>query len=402
MKIRGSALIIKFLATLFIARYLGLEELGFYGLVTAATIIIPLLLGLGLAYTISRKAVTASLEEVVSDLKNFGKFFFFIYLIPASLSVAYGVSINQLTLYVLVLIVICFEHVNGFSYQLLQNISRPVSANFNHFIRSSAWLILYMPLAYLYPQLRDIGWLMLFWAFGSLLAFCHFFYLVKDWPWKSSLTQTRLLPWIKKEFYNSYRAYLIGVFESVGMYLDRYMIGLFLGLEMVGVYVFFWQITSAMNNLLSTGVVQVTRPKLVKAFKDKSETYEKVYIKCLQSAVLGALLASFTSVVGLFLLLPYMQRPLVEQYFPIYYLMLLAFMGSVIKEVQKLKFYSQHRDDITLKVSFVTLLSSCIFTSILVVSSGVWGAGVAMTLVALSSVLVQAYEAKKLKAVTHL
>jgi len=79
MKIRGASLVAKFLLTLFIARFMGFEQLGLYGLITAATIWAPVVLGLGITYTLSRHAVTQTTGEVTAALRQYGRFLSAIY-----------------------------------------------------------------------------------------------------------------------------------------------------------------------------------------------------------------------------------------------------------------------------------------------------------------------------------
>lgn len=395
MKIRGSSLIIKFIFTIFVARYLNLEVLGFYGLLSAATIVVPILLGLGLGYTLCRRAVTATLEAIVIDLKYYGLFFILIYALPAAASVVIGLVYEKMILSVSVLLIIILEHLNGSSYQLLLNLSRPVSANILHFLRTTVWAVLFMIFAFLIVDLRNLEMLLLFWGCGSAFSLLCFAFLIRNWPWGAVDTSGSFISWLKSELQSSKSAYFNGVFETTSIYLDRYLIGFFLGLELTGVYVFFWQITSALGNLLWTGVVQVTRPKMVKSFKNQDGEYEQIYNRCLLQALIGALLASGISIVALDILIPYLQKPLVEEYFGIYYLMVLAFLLTVVKETQKLRFYSKHRDDLTLKTSGIALLSTGLFTYVLVLYEGLWGAGVAVVLAVFMSVAMQAFYRKK-------
>lgn len=395
MKIRGSSLIIKFIFTIFVARYLNLEVLGFYGLLSAATIVVPVLLGLGLGHTLCRRAVTSTLDALVIDLKYYGLFFILIYALPAIASIVVGLLYEKMILSVSVFLIIILEHLNGSSYQLQMNLSRPVSANILHFIRTTVWAVLFMIFVFFLVDFRNLETLLLFWACGSAFSLLCFAFLIKDWPWNAVDASGSFISWLKSDVQSSKSAYFNGVFETTSMYLDRYLIGFFLGLELTGVFVFFWQITSALGNLLWTGVVQVARPKLVKSYKSQDGEYENIYKKCLVQALIGATLASGVSIMALYMLLPYIQKPLVEEYFGIYYLMVFAFLLTVVKETQKLRFYSQHRDDLTLKTSIVALVGACCLTYVFVVYAGLWGAGLAMILSSLSWVAMQALYRKK-------
>ena len=360
INIRGSSLVLKFVFTLFLAKYLGLEALGFFGLVTASTIVVPMFLSFGLGYVLCRRAVTSTPVDLVLDTKFYWLFTAFSYFPLIVIVCVYGQINGNPVLWISVVLVVCFEHLNTTAYQLLQNLSRPIAANILHFVRNTIWAAVFMLIAFLWPNTRNIEYLMIFWVFGSALSFSQFLWLIKDWPWSTPMPKSGFLLWLKKELPVSKSAYILGVFDTLSTYQDRYLIGWFIGLELVGVFVFFWQITSALSNLLWTGIVQVTRPKLVKAFNSSDPSYNNIYHSCLFHALLGAVLASVFSIVALIFLLPYLNKPLVSDMFGVYYLMLIAFLLSVIRETQKLKFYSQHRDDIIAKINAITFLSASV------------------------------------------
>lgn len=398
MTIRASSLGIKFISTLYIARFLGLEALGLYGLITAASIVIPNIIGLGIGYTVCRRAVTATPEELVIDLKYYLRFFCICYFLVIAGAVVFGSYQDNLFFCVAVILIICFEHLNGSSYQLQQNLSMPISANILHFIRSSLWVIAFIAISFFYEPGRNIETLLVLWILGSAFSFACFIWLIKDWPWQKPLPQESTIFWVINEFKISHKAYFSGLTEAISMYQDRYLFGFFLGLELTGVFVFYWQLTSALGNLLYTGIAQVMRPEMVRSYKNKDSNFEKIYKKCLLLSLVGGTSASLVSIIVLKSILPFLQKPMVEEYFYIYYIMVLTFNISIVREIQKIWFYSQHRDDLILNVNLITLIGSTILILVFISLAGLWGACLSVLIMTACSVAIQTYYKIKLKA----
>lgn len=117
--LRGTALVAKFALTLFIARFIGLEALGAYGLVVGLAAVIPAIASLGLINTLSRNAVTQTLDEVTVILYRYGKLQIAIYgsaIVAALLSAL----VWQHWLFAVVVVAIAFsEQINDDLFMVL-------------------------------------------------------------------------------------------------------------------------------------------------------------------------------------------------------------------------------------------------------------------------------------------
>jgi hypothetical protein len=98
MAMRGFLLVIKFLLTLFITHYLNFTALGIFGLLSAAGIMAPSILGFGIMYNICRHAVTKNLTQITQDIKFYGKFISLLYAVPLIACFVYGIISNQVFL----------------------------------------------------------------------------------------------------------------------------------------------------------------------------------------------------------------------------------------------------------------------------------------------------------------
>ena len=389
MALRGVSLVTKFVLTLFIARFMGFETLGLYGLIAAAAVMAPGFLGLGLIQTISRKAVTQSLEEVTLGLAYYSRFIIALYVFIFIGMIAIGIVTDKVFLSVIVTIIVFLEHVNGDLYQLLLNLSRPFTANFLHFLRAALWAVIFMALSFFYPSLRTIELLLMGWAGGSVCALLVFAWFSRRWPWKS---KPRILPlhkWIREEFSQARILYMTGFANTGSQYLDRYVVTFFLGLDLTGVYVFFKQVSSALSNLLYTGVIQIARPKMVKAHKEGLSTYASIYRSCLKHSVLASIAMGLVAGFCMDALMPYIDKPLATKWFPILWIILIGFVLNIAAQVRNLVFYSRHKDSLSLKVYLGVFVGSALFNMILIPFLGLWGAGLSLVLVALLRLTLQ-------------
>jgi O-antigen/teichoic acid export membrane protein len=388
MSMRALTLVVKFVATLFIAKYIGLDALGIYGLIAAAGIVAPALLGLGIMPSISRAAVKQAVADTKNELVRYFSYLSILYSIIAfGLAIYCGIN-GKWLMAGLILLVVLLEHINGECYQLMINLSRPVLADSLHFIRSASWLLIYMLLASVIVSLRNMEALLIAWILGagiSVLVYALVFVRMD-----STSTENSFWHWLKFRSKQSSGLYLNGIATTGASYSDRYIIGAFLNLELTGVYLFFWQIQSALSNLIYTGLVQVARPGLIRNF-DQAEPDWKMVSRLLRNTSVVAVIFSIIALVLIGLALPYLKMPLVSEYYSLFALILLAFIFNVIAEAQVLVFYSQYKDRQVLMITlvvFATNLLGCIGS---IPFWGLWGAAITAILSSLVRLSLQAW-----------
>jgi len=390
MSMRGITLLVKFFSTLFVAKYLGLDALGIYGLVAAAGILAPAILGLGIMPSISRAAVKQSLGETKNELTRYFIYLSIIYFIAVTGVVIYCLMKGEWMFASLILLVIFFEHINGECYQLMINLSRPLLADSLHFIRSASWLLIYMLVASVIVSWRNMETLLIAWIMGSGLSAIIYIFVFSRMP--STSTKLKISPgsWLGLRSKQASGLYLNGVATTGASYSDRYVIGAFLNLELTGVYLFFWQIQSALSNLIYTGVIQVARPALIKNFDQPQPDWQIVW-NLLRLTSIAAVSFSILALIGIALALPYLHMPLVSEYYGLFALVLIAFIFNVIAEAQVLVFYSQYKDH---QVLLITLAVFAINISICLIGVplwGLWGAAIAAISASLTRLCLQTW-----------
>ena len=391
MGMRGTSLVVKFLFTLFVARFMGFDVLGSYGLVASTSIIASLFFGLTLIHTISRNAVTQTHEEICQNLRYYGLYILGVYSVLFICSYIIGHFFSETLLFTLILSVILLEHINGDFYRLFLNLSQPFIANLLHFFRTATWMIIYMLLASFIEEVRTLNWLMVFWILGNLISISCTLYMMRDWPWTGLKLDTPLFQWVKIEFSFARNQHITGVLTALSQYWGHFLISIFLGLELTGVYVFFMQVQSALMNLVCTGVLQIARPKLVRAFKKKSNEYMDIFFKCLRDTSLVTSLMALAAWPMIYITIQYLDKPLAITWFPIFSYVLLLFMTKMIYETLNLIFYSQYRDDIVLKISIVSILLSLVLNTLAVMLFSLWGAVLSQIMVMVVIIVMQIY-----------
>jgi O-antigen/teichoic acid export membrane protein len=345
---RGATLLFKFSLTLFLAHFVGLEALGTYGLIAGLAAVVPTLASLGLIGGLCRNAVTQNLAEVIEALRTYWLLQAAIYATAVVAALASATVLEGWPFVLAVVLILAFEQINDDLFTLLNNLRYPVLANILMFARTTGWMSAFMALAVLYPSLRNIGDLLLFWMAGALTTVIGFGYAIRDWPWTSSGSANPKPTSLRRLFKQSWLLYVNNIANIAGQYLDRYLIGAFLGLELTGVYVLFWSIGNALSNLISTSIIQPVWPNLISAHNEEDPVFWQLFRSTLAQTLAGSVIVAIAAGAVVEMMVSYLGRPLAVQWSPALWIVLLGFVLRMWYEVQGAVFYSRHQDKLTL------------------------------------------------------
>lgn len=377
--LRGGLLIARFLLALFIARFIGLEELGIYGLISGAAAVLQIALRCGVFSKLSRDAVHNDRRALINDLRHYGSGALTLYglLLPVAIAAGYYVGHTHLAL--LVLAVIMVEHAISDVVSLMTNLDRPASANVLYAFQSAAWIYLYIALAWIFPALRSLDWLLAFWICGSLLALTFAASLTRRWPWAEGFRTPLQWSWFRDNARASWRLYLSEVVAVLTLYVDRYLVSLFLSLELVGVFVLFWQMASAVANLVGAGILQVYRPRLIRAgYRDSTADFKSLYQESLLHSLAAGALLSVMAAAAAYYLVPYSKQPLAMEYLPLLGLMLLCLQVRIWADAAKNAAYARHLDHLTMQSHLLSLITGAGLSLALIPNYGLYGVIVPM------------------------
>ncbi|MCK7472605.1 MAG: hypothetical protein MZV49_01555 [Rhodopseudomonas palustris] len=249
----------KFGLAIFIGRYLDLAALGLYGLFAGAIAIAPVVVSMGLVHVIMREAVTLPRNQLVNHLRHYWLFVIAVYGVLLVLTALAVALLGASPLLILVLLIILFEHLGNDVFQLFTNLELPVIANVSTFLRGAAWILVYVPLAIAVPELRNMAALLSFWLAGSIASFLLFVWASRGWPWRATFAMPFHSAFIRLTIKRSFIIYVSDLAFIGSQFIDRYLVTLFLGLELTGVYFLYWSVANAVTTLVSITTLRVQR-----------------------------------------------------------------------------------------------------------------------------------------------
>lgn len=372
--LRGLTLVAKFALTLFIARFIGLDALGKYGLVVGLAAVIPAITSLGLINTLSRNAVTQTLGEVTGLVYRYSRVQIAIYGAALVAVLASALVWDHWPFAVVVLAIVFFEQINDDLFMVLTHLRHPRIANILIFIRAAAWICLFIPLAFAFPSLQTLSVIWAFWLGGGVVALVCFAYATRHWPWWWPTFRPDGDRWLIRTLRQSWVLYSINIANIVGQYVDRFIVSLIMGLEYTGAYVLFWSIGNALCNLVITGVIQVAEPHLIIAHRERSASYWRLFRRLMAEAVGGAFVLAIVAGAFVYVALPYLDRPLATEFLPVLWLILGGVLLRVAYEVQGVVFYSRHQDRLTLATGLLIVAVTVTLNPILLPWLSLYGA----------------------------
>ena len=271
---RGLTLIGRFVLTIYISKYIGLEAMGAYGLLAGALAIAPAVMGLGLNYYVNRDIVGEPLDIALRQARD-RLTVSMIMAIAAALIFMAGQELGwtgaKLPLVIIAIIIIgeCLAFDIHFT---LISLGHPIAANTVMFLRTSLWVFPVAAMGIFFPQWRTMNGIWFGWLAGIAIYFAYLAVMIRKWPLKSfkqaPLDAERLKITIsrgKLVYFND--ICLVGL-----MFTDRFIINHFLGLHEAGEYVYFMSFGYAIYTLCFTSISQIYVPQMVLAAKNNNMT----------------------------------------------------------------------------------------------------------------------------------
>lgn len=383
--LRASSLAAKFALTLFIAKFMSLEDLGLYGLIAVGGTLVPALFGLGLNGPASRSAVGAQTAEAVRIASSRMAITVLLHLLFTPIAVAiavYALPAHYTPLVIVVAVVLVLENLACDVHSVLLARFRATLAAVLLFIRSGAWPFFFIAAAWLYPSLRTVEVIVAFWLASLVALFATLVVMAsvaRYWRW------VRFDPALIRQFFRrSTNFYLSDIGQSGVLYLDRFLVTSFLGLEAAGVYTFFWSLTNAVNSLILNAVTTPLGPTVISAVK----LGERL-------AIVNACRTLFKEVslwcvglsVGLFCVMPvilwHLGNSKISDHKLVFVAMLIATVLRTVSEAADSVLYAYHADRKLALISLSAVAVSALSITALAPWLGLLGAALAMCCVAL-------------------
>lgn len=373
----------KFALAVYMARYLGLGDVGVFGLLVGATTGIQAVFGFGLSDWMTRKVVGLDRAQAIP-------------LAMARLALSVGVEIliqaviwsllavlgflPAPTTVLLIAGILLLEHIAYDLYAIEIGRERTGPANLQFFLRSGAWPPVVILVGLLIPSARTLDMVLLGWLGGLLLMLASALVTsLRGGRWRHLGFNWRGLD----EGFRVGIPFWIAETGQIGnLYLDRFLVSAFLGLELTGVYTFFWSYANVVHTLAVNGIVQPQVPKLVAADAsgDRGRFEAERRRIMAESRVWGLLLAGSVGI-ALPFLLPWVDRPMLAQNLWIFAIVLVATLARMAADTAGFLLYSLHRDREIATTSIAGVLIAAALNLALIPQFGILGASVAYLLV---------------------
>jgi O-antigen/teichoic acid export membrane protein len=268
MALRVATLGSRFVLTIYLAKSLGFEDLGVFGFVMGLVGVVPPLTGWGVNYFLGREVVGRSLDDAAVIIRDR------LVVTAASLAaivplapVVYALSDNlPADRIALVTLIVVAETISADLQPPLISLGMSLFANVMLFVRTSAWLYIYIPLATIMPSYRTLDTAFGLWlAFNFIQFMLLYIVVLKHIDLRRLLTERIHF----RQMFSSIRSGLQIYANDVGtagmLYIDRYFVAAILGNHALGIYTLYWSIANGLNALISSGIIQPATPVLVLA-----------------------------------------------------------------------------------------------------------------------------------------
>ena len=262
MSLRTLILAGKFVLGILIARYGSTSDLGIYGLMTAAISIGFTLVGLDF-YVYSTREI-AGAPPAVQACRIRDQFCFHLSTYPTALlacAVLFAIGFLPLSCLLWFYMILPLEHVAQELYRMLIALCKPTLANTALFIRSAGWIYIYAIALFLHRRPVSLQEIWRAWALGCLGGILLSLWSLRHLPWAQARTVAIDAFWIRRGLSTGLLFFAGTLAALAGSYVDRYVLNRYLGVEAVGIYTFFISISTAMANLIETGVVNFIFPQ---------------------------------------------------------------------------------------------------------------------------------------------
>jgi O-antigen/teichoic acid export membrane protein len=249
------------------------------------------------------------------------------------------------------------------------------------FLRAGLWPLLVIAVGLAYPQTRTLDALLLGWiAMLAISSVIMVGLLVPGDRWRYMRPRWTLF---LAQIHGSRALYVKDVSATTGMFVDRFLISTFLGLELTGVYTFFWSIANVVHSLAVVGMLQTQIAHLHSAGRKADKREFHALERRLQIEIGSwSLLLALGTAIATPLLLPFLGRPLLRENLAIFWVILFATLLRIAADGYGFALLALKRDSEIATIALIGALASAAMNCVLTPLAGLWGAAMAYAITA--------------------
>jgi O-antigen/teichoic acid export membrane protein len=394
MALRGASLAGRFLLSLFMAKFLDLDSVGAFGLLMGIVGAAPAALGFGLSFFLNREIVGMAIVDAGHKIRDrLG-----LAALISAAAIALAATAGAAGLYpsprgMPLLAAILFLEIIFFDLQMtIVALDRVLLGNVLVFLRTAAWIFPYAACAYLNPEWRRLDVILDFWLAGMCASLAVLGYQLRQWPWAEIMARPVDREWFRRHLRRGWLIYCSDLGLVISQYLDRFVVGMLLGLTLTGIYTLYWSFANAVQSLVLTAVIQVAFPKLVGVYREQGSTGWMRMLRRELAIVMTTSLATCALVYVVFLTCArYLDRPELTREPWIFLLMLGGTLFRLASEVGNFGLVSRGLDKTYAVINIAGIFISLAVTTVAIAAWGLAGAGVAMLLTSAALFAIRAW-----------
>lgn len=261
--LRTTTLATRFLFIFALAKSLDPADVGYYGLFTASVSYCIYLVGLDFYVYTTREVLLSPKKSRGVLIKSHAALSLVAYIVFLPIIELFLSKMNWPSYLLWWLApILLLEHFNQEVSRLLIAFSKQIAASVLMFVRQGSWAILILILMWFEPWARNLSTVMAFWALaGAIAAGLGLFQLrsIGMGGWREPVDWR----WLRRGVLVS-GAFLIATLALRGLQtIDRHWLEVLGGIEIVGAYVLFLGVASALMVFLDASVFSFAYPRLI-------------------------------------------------------------------------------------------------------------------------------------------
>ena len=335
--LRIFSLVAKLALTLYMGKYLTLNDLGVYGLVFAEVMMLGTIMGIHIDYRVSRELVDKPPLLRARYIRDVAAFYGLNFVLLTVLFLA-GFRLHLFNYPVKILMYIyligILETLANTFYSNMNAMNQQVNANILFFFRSGLWAIIIIAGGLFFPFFHNIDVILTGWLCGLLMCLAGTFWYWREFPWAEVIKLPVDWNWIKKHIKKSVFIWIGGIGLIGGGYIDRFITDRYLRRDIVGIITFYSSFTVGVFTLLQSAVFAFASPRMVSLYQQGSND---LFWKEVKHTTRHALLLSSFVCLCIGCIVPFfgvlLHQPLLHDNALTLWLMLIAVSIRVMAEI---------------------------------------------------------------------
>lgn len=372
----------KFILFIYLARNMSPEDLGLFGIIIAILIISVQITGFELHYVNSRNIAEEKDQSIAAIIK--AQFLFhmlsYIIILPC-LSLIFFYEILDWTFFLIISLLLIFEHLSQEMIRFLQFTFNPVKSAFLIFLRSGIWAFMLIILCEFYSFELTVKSVLTIWLIFSIIATIYGVVALRKFLLTRNKIKLLSFSWLKSVLIKSLPFFLTTTCFTISQFTDRFVLNNIIGSFGVGIFFFMASMASALNLFVSFSVGVFYGPMTIRAFrKNGLSEYLKVRHIFIKKSIIYVSIGLVVAIILIHPALYFINKAEYYSYIYIYYLMLFANCLMIGSDFSNLEMYVRGLDLEMMFSAIIGLVMTFIIVVLFVLLWGMRGIGYAVIL----------------------